>query len=544
MRKKSLKPDQNGVIWVNLGWKETKGQKRSQAKFNLGENETDAQRRLTRIEELWEQIEKSSRNPLWDEFTFEIAKRLAKGELQIKVAPEPNEDADDYAQRMNRLGRRYPTINFAASDYEAYRSGQDELTEFVQDTAAAAAERFGLEAVRVARPSDGTLHQAMDKYIEWIKREYFDQAEQHVNDNGMTKIRQVKTLKEHLADRPLSNIDYQAADDMFAHFRHRPISRRTKEAMKRKSCQNYIKELARFFDWLDLSSYNWELPERFNRIKRKVDESDHDIAEEAADIFTFSDEQIGLLYKYGTPLDRLFLLLGLNCAFGVDQTGRLRISEVLLDRDHPLIRRIRRKKKVLGKHYLWKPTQVLLRWALERRPEYANEESADFLILKQSGKPFWRKTSNGNRARDIPNYWNRLLSRIREDHADFPKVGFNSLRDTSVHRIREIAGEEVASIHATHKHHSPDENLRRYSNAPWKRVFKAQRILERRLQSVLQVVPDPTIVPKQAYISLAKREQILSLHRENVPARQIAKEIHIHPSTVYRTINELAETDG
>ncbi len=543
MRKKSLKPDQSGVIWVNLGWKETKGQKRSQPKFNLGENVTDAQRRLTRIEELWEQIEKSSRNPLWDEFSFEVAKRLAKGELQIQIAPEPSEDAHDYAQRLNLLGRRFPTVNFAAVDYEAYRQGQESLNAFLQDSAAATAEDLGLDAVRVARPSDGTLHEAMDKYIDWIRREYFDQTEQHVNDNGMTKIRQVKTLKEHLADRPLSNIDYQAADDMFAHFRHRPISRRTKRPMKRKSCQNYIKELARFFDWLDLSGYNWGLPERFSRIKRKVDELEPDIAEEAADIFTFSDEHIGLLYKYGTPLDRLFLLLGLNCAFGVDQTGRLRISEVLLDRDYPLIRRIRRKKKVLGKHYLWKSTQVLLRWALERRPQHVTEESADFLILKQSGKPFWRKTVNGNRARDIPNYWHRLLGRIREDHPQFPKVGFNAIRDTSVHRIREIAGEEIASIHATHKHNSPDENLRRYSNAPWKRVFKAQRILERHLQPILQVVPDPTVVPKEAYISLAKRERIVSLYRDNVPARQIAKEIHISPSTVYRTVNEFEDNE-
>ena len=30
--------------------------------------------------------------------------------------------------------------------------------------------------------------------------------------------------------------------------------------------------------------------------------------------------------EYATPIERLFLLLGLNCAYGADQAGRLRIG--------------------------------------------------------------------------------------------------------------------------------------------------------------------------------------------------------------------------
>jgi hypothetical protein len=241
-------------------------------------------------------------------------------------------------------------------------------------------------------------------------------------------------------------------------------------------------------------------------------------------------------------LDRLFIALGLNCAFGVDQSGRLKVGEVLLDHKPPLIRRIRRKKKVLGKHYLWEPTRILLRWAQEQRENLANEESADFLILKQTGKPFWRKTAGGNRARDIPNYWDRLIKRIREDHPDFPKVAFNSLRDTSVDRIRQLAGEEIASIHATHKHNSPDENLRRYSNAPWKKVYLAQRKLGRRLAGVFAAVPDPTVVPKQAYVSLGKRERILELWEQKKPVAEIAKDVGVSKMTVYRTL-QLSDSD-
>lgn len=45
MRKKSLTPDQNGQIWVNIGWKLTKSGKRSQAKVSLGDSLKDAERR-------------------------------------------------------------------------------------------------------------------------------------------------------------------------------------------------------------------------------------------------------------------------------------------------------------------------------------------------------------------------------------------------------------------------------------------------------------------------------------------------------------------
>ena len=539
MRKKSLKADANGTIWVNVGWKLTKSGERSQGKISLGSNHRDAERRLHRIEELWAHIERTNANPLWDVFTFDIAKRLGKGDIQFPVPKTQEEMPFEYAARVNRLVKLYPTVQFSVEDEDIYEEGNRNWIEVADAHAESALENGHLDiAKRPSRSSDGTLHKAMDAYVAWIRQEYFDADEGHVNDNGMTKIRQVYTLKEHLKDRALSEIDYTACDEMFAYFRKRPTSTRTKAPMKRKSCQNYIGELGRFFDWLDLQDrFKWRLPERFPRIKRKVDELESDIAAEAAEIFTFNDIQLELLFKYAGPLDRLFIALGLNCAFGVDQTGRLRAGEVHLDHKPPIIRRIRRKQKVLGKHYLWEPTRILLHWAQEQREKLANDDSHDFLILKQTGKPFWRKTAGGNRARDIPNYWSRLVERIREDHPDFPKVAFNTLRDTSVHRIREIGGEEIASIHATHKHHSPDENLRRYSNAPWKKVYLAQRKLGKRLAHVFSAVPDPTAVPKQAYVSLGKRERILQLWEEKKPVAEIAKDVGVSKMTVYRTLS-------
>lgn len=426
MRKKSLTPDQTGQIWVNIGWKLTKSGKRSQAKVSLGDSLKDAERRLARLEQFWEDIEKNSKNPLWDEFTFEIAKSLAKGELQFVIERQAGEEPDDYAQRLNLLSLEYPSVKIVAGDDVAYEDGQEKITDYAEAAISGFKEMYGLTA-HVGVASSGTLHQAMDSYVEWIKKDYFDIEEQHVNDNGMTKIKQVVSLREFLPDVPLSELGYQAVDDLFGTLRRRPVSKRTGSPLKAKTCKNYLGELKRFLEWLDLSDdFEWLMPHKFARIKRQPIELESDIAAEAREIFTFSVEHCRTLYRYAAPLDRLFIILGLNCAYGVDQTGRLKLDEIMLDEDPPQIGRIRRKKKVFGQHRLWNHTCVLLRWALDRREKFKNERSQEFLLLKQSGVPFWRKTAGGNRARDIPNYWDRLIVRIREDIPDFPKVGFTA----------------------------------------------------------------------------------------------------------------------
>ena len=537
MRKKSLKADRKGQFWVNIGWKLTKNGKRSQAKIGLGESQKDAERRNARIEQLWEDIERAEHDPLWDEFTFKIAKGLGKGELQHLVERQPDEDDGDYANRINLLSLRYPSIKLVPEDQDGYEDGQDHLVTFAEDTLESVKEQFGL-TVKIGVVATGTLHQAMDAYVENIRRDYFDVNEGHVNDSGMTKIRQIKSLKDFLLDAPLSELSYQGVDELFGVLRRRPVSKRTGTPLKPKTCRNYAGELKRFLEWLDLSdNFEWLLPHKFARIKRQPIVSDADIDSAACEIFTFSVEHCRTLYRYAAPLDRLFIILGLNCGYGVDQTGRLKVDEVLLNGDTPQIGRIRRKKTVFGQHRLWKQTCILLRWALDRRDSLKTDQSENFLILKESGLPFWRKTSGGNRARDIPNYWDRLLTRIREDIPDFPKVGFNTLRDTSVNEIRKIGGQEIASVHATHKHQSPDKNLRRYSNAPWQKVFEAQEKLESVFEPLFDAVPDPTIIPKQAYVSLGKRDRIVALKKKGLSIREIAEKVGVHSMTVRRTLD-------
>src|SRR5690606_28808094 len=124
-----------------------------------------------------------------------------------------------------------------------------------------------------------------------------------------------------------------------------------------------------------------------------------------------------------------------------------------------------------------------IRWAAQGREDQKDAH----VIVNGKGNPLWRKTKGGNRSRDIPNAWYRLLDRVQVEHPDFPRYGFNILRDTSANMVRRIGGAEVASMHLTHRHQSKDRNLLRYSNAPRKKLFRTHRILERRLADIFVI---------------------------------------------------------
>ena len=142
---------------------------------------------------------------------------------------------------------------------------------------------------------------------------------------------------------------------------------------------------------------------------------DEDVEAEANEVPTYTIEQLCVLNEYATPIERVFFLLGINCAFGSDQSGRLKIREVHLSDDGPAyIRRVRRKMKVIGIHRLFAQTVEAMRWAIEQRRKQEPSPTPDnYLLVNDKGRPYWRKTEGGNRCRDIANMWYRLLDRIQ-----------------------------------------------------------------------------------------------------------------------------------
>src|SRR5262249_20617016 len=148
--------------------------------------------------------------------------------------------------------------------------------------------------------------------------------------------------------------------------------------------------------------------------------------------------ELAALYEYATPIERLYLLLALNCGFGIGEIATLRTSQVNLDKRY--IRRKRGKTGVLGFWRLWPEIVAALRWYLSGRPK----SDSPYLILTDKGTPLVEKTKGGNRKQVIPNAWGRLFKRVKKDHPAFPDVSFNKLRKTGASFMRRHFGENVA----------------------------------------------------------------------------------------------------
>ncbi len=536
MRNTTLKRTKRGYV-RNLG---RTAEDRPQEKFYLGHDKDEALARLKGIIALWKQIEARNGSrptpPLWDADTLRAAKALASGETPT-LKKGDYEPPEKYFSRVNEASRE-AGVPVLPSDQFLYEVGRKDLIGDIEASHAQMANALGTSTA-----TGQSLHEALRAYQDnLIKREYIDSTDGQLTDNGKTKLDQIKTIITYVPDVDLGTLDYQGCDDIFGIYRRRPISKRYKKPMARKSCSNYIGELGRFFLWLHRSKdFRWRKPEDFELISRTPKENDDDVERESADIPVWTIDELKIINKYALPIERIFFLLGLNCSYGADQAGRLRVSHVRIsDIGSSYIRRVRRKKKTRSIHILWEQTLNGVRWALKRR-ESQNHET-DFLLLNDAGHPYWTKTKGGNRSQAIPNLWNRLLDRIQKDHPRFRRLPFNSLRDTSANMVRRIGGEEIASLHLAHKHQSVDENLGRYTNPLRKRHFRVLRKLEKKLQQVFDAAGvDPWAKPKKNYIGLTKIARITGLWSQGVKVAEIARKLGVSVATVYRHIPKDAE---
>jgi len=375
MRKSKLKPTKRGYV-RNLG-RLASG---SQAKFYLGHDRSVALSRLEQIAALWQQIEShhGSRpgNPVWDEGTLRAARAIEKGEAATLPRFEfstGNEAAEKYFTRINAL--RQAGILAHPSNEFLYETGKQDLVAEIE----AGHENLS-RVIGIPRATGQTLHEALRAYQEAIRHEYKESADASLTDNGKKKIDQIRTIISYVPDCDLGALDHHGCDEVIGIFRRRPISKRYNKPCARKSCANYIGELGRFFRWLHLSKqFRWRKPGDFDLISRTPRELDDDVEHESADTPVWTIDQLKLLNEYALPIERIFFLLGLNCSYGADQAGRLRIGHLhLSDSGISYIRRVRRKKKTRSR-------EIAGRLDVETTQNRPNSQWNDVLELLTTG---------------------------------------------------------------------------------------------------------------------------------------------------------------
>ena len=520
------------------------------AHFDLGHDKAQAEKRLNAIVRLWaynlERIGMSPGRkkdfiprdftPYWLPELLSIARSISRGETpQVSPCNEVGHNHLEQLQMIEAItGVKVESSNPLRLELNLYELQQE-------------ASRRQLQ---LQKRTGQRLFAALSAYSDWIEENFSPSG--GITDHAKNVKNRLRSIKWHIAHSfkgaaancDLAELDLPTIDRLVGCIRQRPITQTTTRPMAFKTTEELLKILKRFFKWLDRQpTWHFRLPDGFAQVSFRPIELDEDAEKELAEIPTWTVEELATIYQYASPLIRILMLLGLNCAYGADQSGRLRAHHLHLDRKR--IRAIRRKKRVLSIHRTWAATVGGLRWLLERR---ISQDDLP-LFLTRYGTPMYRKTKSGNRSRDIPNKWAETLRRVKKDHPGFRSLPFNSLRDTSIDMIRQIAGGEIASLHAAHKHQTADRNLRSYSNPMRRKHAKAVRRLERKMQAVFDSVADPFPASQPQLqklggenITPGQKSRIIRLFQQGFKKQKIAEEVGVSRVTVWRHLRGVKRT--
>jgi hypothetical protein len=556
-----------GLFVRNLGWKMTPDGKYVQHKFYLGRDEQRAQYANLRLEQLWEQACKrwSRENarelqplsqPMWNETTLEIAEAIRNGELVAFVSlPRPVmsvmiPESPLIGHWLFELREDITVIKIELSDVES-RSHSDEFQQrqgqmFLERGRRLLTSRFGGE----------TLHGAFAAYCRWIDDTYIDVQKKPTLWSGMQK-RQVNFLKTHLSDRPLATLDALEVERLIEILRNRPLTGDGKPVSVSWT-RNCIKQLRHFLRWLNKApEFAWKRPADLEIAQVRIPTTP---AEKAAtmrssQVQTYSVQELRILWEHASPLQRLQMLLALNCGFGRAEISSLEAVDVHLHARHPheqelgiessdsdsWILRVRNKTGVYGEFKLWPATVRAIEWWKTQRIAISPPANVTALLVNRKGNPFDTTTKGNNANFQIPSAWFQLSKRIRKDHPEFRQLSFNKLRKTAGNLIRKEAGGEFAGVFLCHgRAVKSDELLDLYTNRPFAKVFAAISAVGGKLETIWETVenPFPEGHKKQKegipLIGRCQVRRIQDLKKQGYKTSRIAEMVGVSHGTVLR----------
>ena len=521
--RRKWKPDSNGQYVRQLGWKRSTAGKLVQPKFRLGTDLREAKRREMMLADLWEQVEeledRTAEEPAtWPPMLLTIAQQIARyGVARIRAMEDEPESR--YAWRVEQLARRFPRVPILPAEEDVYKEAVEARSqrsaEFLQSFSKAgetlqrrmheALEGHILPNAKSEIASGPKLHDALRDHIEWIKGEYAN-GDGGLTDWGKTRVKHAQILLDRHEDTPLSRLGHEQLEEMIRYWRQRPPRKGTDRPIAKKSAEHQIAALRFFVRWLSRSTrYDWRKPDSFDEIRARVGSRVDDVRRQVTpeDIFTL--DELVLLNKYATPLERLLLLLGINCGFGRAEIASLTIGEVFLRTAHEprhreilgfestdadsFTKRYRRKTGVYGEHILFTQTVAGIEWALARRRKHPGFGPDARLLVNAKGEPYDKPTAGGNPCQQIPNAFARLIRRIQEsaDGTSFSRRPFKMLRKTAGDLIRRHSdGEVTAVFHCRGQAVRIDDLADAYTNRPFGKVFRAIRAVEEYLQPVFE----------------------------------------------------------
>jgi len=531
----------------------------------LGTDKKEAERRFAEIRELYDENCRLIKEDLWSPLALSYAEKLAKGQNRISYPPlTPDGGYTDplleYAQMIHTVRGWFPSLEVVPANPALYAESSnlnEKLTGKKLRGLEGELKELGVLPPDRSLPEKlipGTLHEAFADYEVDVRNHSVQPGSSDLTPYGRLRLARVKRFRTAHDDIPLHDLNFDACAAMVAHWRNRPVGERG--ATSRDNARHHIGELMRFFRWLDTTEkYRWQLPRGLERVDRRIGKKDSERKLSSITKPVYSVEELAILNQHATPIERLLLYVGLNCAMGAAELGRLVKEDILLDTEHEhagrlhfdstdadsFIRFLRPKTGVFGEWLLWTEAAEMLRWGLDR----ARRIRSDVLFVSDQGQPWYNERAS-NAQYKFANTWNRLLDRVRKSHPDFRRLPFGTLRDTLPDLLRHRERDDLASICLAHGSPFHGDNLLEcYGNKPFGRLHRALRELRDYFSPVFAAAPGNPQRESKSYLPLVVKEKIRRMLGEGRVPAQIARECGGSPMTVHREAELLASAhDG
>lgn len=562
VRKRNLKPDPKGRYRPYLGCRVDGKQQR----FNLGADRAEAERRMNRLYELWEENVRANEEEVWSPLALHFAKRIAEGKRKIEYPfqshfLEADDPAAEYTQMVHVERERFPSLDIVPADTELYVEGlrrNERLVGAEVEHLQSRLNELGALAPKQMLPeklASGKLYEAMDAYADDdVRNHNVWTGTSELKQSGHRRLEMIDRFKERHDDVLLSILGHDKVKELIRYWCKRPPTKNRKSGkldgppIAISSARHHRKELDRFFRWLDTTDkFGWILPRGFGRIDRSIGETEEEFSQRlsAMQKKIYTVEELATLNRHATPIERLALYVGLNCAMGAAELGRLCASDVLLHKKHELdeflsftstdddsfIRCLRPKTKVFGEWMLWPETVQMIEWGLERSRGFGSA----LLFVSEKRRP-WYNEQNKNPQAKFTSVWGDLIGRLQKSEPSFRRLPFGTVRDTLPSVLRTHHSSEMASICLSHgSTFKSDKLLDCYTNKPFGRFHDLMREARDYMAAVFEAAPaDPTATPTQQYLPLKTRERMRAMLSAEEPVARIARECGIDRATVYR----------
>ena len=397
-RCKLPKPDKNGDVRPEVGGKRiTVGNIRD---VSTGEME----RRLDAIRDLFDRQCQHHSIDGWSGWLTPYAKKIGKGQnLTLHVsnhARKNNGQASEEAQGLQVLHDL--GLDVVPDDPAVIASGEMELKSWidssVRDAVATAVadvnDRLGrslpptlVERLRSTPPADPssvetrTFHQTIDAFREYRLKTGKRQDNGKPSPSVQNDLYLSKRLKKTVDDFAIWELDKNKLDELFAHWRNRPMSDRTGKRISSDYAKHIMDCLWAIFVWLDEADWKWEYPKGARRIKRTTEPLDSDRKKRRSRRIsgnTYNPDQLVLIAQKLDKFGKLILGVSVNCAMQPAEIGRLEADDCY--QEHPETQQKghwivldRAKTHEYGEWLLWPEVAELVLWGKQRAEDLGCE---------------------------------------------------------------------------------------------------------------------------------------------------------------------------